>query len=162
MFILVLIHKCVYKPDEKQNLSKKEQLYKKITNPVFISEEYSFIKVIEDVSGAYKYPDGIYYAFDFTNYRDQWDGVEDELKDLSDMQVKIMDAWYQGEGSGCVNPKSNWSSFVKVYRQFYFRSDQKNQNIIKSGYKEVSEINFQCPFQIVHIINSNHSDNSQE
>lgn len=152
----------MHKLAQKESPSKREQLYQKVTRPVFINKDISFIRVVDDLSRDVKYPDGIYYAFDFTHFQDQWDGVEGELRDLTQMQLEITDAWYQGEGSSCVNPKTNWSTFVKVYRQFYFRTNSGNENILNLGYKEVSEINFQCPFQIIHIIKENQSDNPRK
>ena len=125
---------------------------------ILINGKYSFSFEKEDHSQGYKYPKGNYYKFDFKNQSYKWTSVREQLCELSQKNIEIIDAWYQGESSSCTDIITGTSFPMMVNRKFLIRLENPNMDLLKLGYIRTKKLLFLCPFHPI----SHYSKNNKQ
>ena len=121
------------------------------------SSGIEFDVVVEDLVNNYIFPiDGYFYEYQFENYNENIDNVEEVLREYILSGVSLQDAWYKHGSSSCSPPNSQYAMQVIVDPNFVLRTKFPSSLLINSNFIQVEEPSrFFCGYRVQHFIPKN-------
>jgi hypothetical protein len=121
------------------------------------NNEIEFEVVVENLVSNYSFPiDGYYYEYQFENYKDNINNVEEVLRRYILSGVSLQDAWYKSGSSNCHPPNSKYVMHVIVEPNFVIRTKFKNNFLLNNNFLQIDEPpHFNCGYRVRHFIPKN-------
>ncbi|SYZ72933.1 hypothetical protein TRIP_C21048 [Candidatus Zixiibacteriota bacterium] len=107
---------------------------------------------IEDhATKPYKFPEGIYYAYDVPAPGPGNFNAEDIIKKAEDAGVRLRDAWFKNCNTPCTPPGGNIAMPAKLKAAIVVRVEKEAPELLKLGFSQTTEPNVGwCAFRVSH------------